>query len=327
MTGELCRFGYTPREAGFLMLAGLQSGYFLRSQFHTHIERECGALGQRFIDRALRLGHIRALPGFGNQRLYHVCARELYRQIGEPENRNRRLHAPETVRQRLMTLDYVLARSGEHYLSTAETRRETISRLVLRNSVDVDARLFDELLADRQPISLDATGGIRLGFVDDGVHGFSKWERFLRHRRPLLRAGGAATVAYASCSATRFRNAETVFRKMVGEHAGNGGVDRERIKGHFTDRRLFDERRFESFDKTRLDRLRDDQRTFAGEVFEDLYRRWRHDGDAALAGFVVTTARFETLLLASAYTWLAPIRFQERRVHRGPDSGTDQEGS
>jgi hypothetical protein len=29
------------------------------------------------------------------------------------------------------------------------------------------------------------------------------------------------------------------------------------------------------------------------------------------------------LLLASAYTWLAPIRFQERRVHHGPDSGTD----
>jgi hypothetical protein len=153
VTDELCRFGYTPREAGFLMLAGLQSGYFLRSQFNAHIERECGALGQQFIDRALRLGHIRALPGFDNQRLYHVCARALYQQIGEPDNRNRRLHAPETVRQRLMMLDYVLARPGEHCLLTAAARRETVARLVSQNSLDVDARLVDELLADRKPIS------------------------------------------------------------------------------------------------------------------------------------------------------------------------------
>jgi hypothetical protein len=327
MTGELRRFGYTPREAGFLMLAGLQSGYFLRSQFNAHIERECGALGQRFIDRALRLGHIRVLPGFGNQRLYHVCARAVYQNIGEPDNRNRRLHAPETVRQRLMMLDYVLARPGEHWLLSRAARRESVSRLVLQNSIDVDSRLADELPADRQPISLDAAGGMQLGFVDEGLSGFSKWERFLRRRRPLLRTADAATVTYATCSAVRFRNAETVFRKMVGEHAGSGGVDRGRLKGYFTDRRLFEERRFESFDKTRLDRLREDQRTFAGEVFEDLYRHWRRDGDAALAGCVATTARFETQLLPSAYTWLAPIRFQERRVHRGPDSGADQESS
>lgn len=323
MTGELRRLGYTPREADFLMLAGLQSGYFLRSQFNAHIERECGALGQRFIDRALRLGHIRGLPGIGNRRLYHVCARELYQQVGEPDNRNRRLHAPETVRQRLMMLDYVLARPGEQWLLTAEARRETVSRLVRQNSVDVDGKLVDELLADRQPISLDATGGMRLGFVDEGLRGFSKWERFLRHRRPLLRSDGATAVTYATCSTVRFRNAETIFRKMVGEHAASGGIDRERLKGYFTDRSLFEERRFESFDKTRLDRLREDQRTFAGQVFEDIYRHWRHDGDAALAGCVATAARFETLLLASAYTWLAPIRFQERRVHHGPDSGTD----
>jgi hypothetical protein len=326
MTGGLCRFGYTPREAGFLVLAGLQSGYFLRRQFNTHIERECGALGQRFIDRALRLGHIRELPGFGNQHLYHVCARALYQQIGEPDNRNRRLHAPETVRQRLMMLDFVLAWPDEQFLLTAEARRETVSRLILQNSLDVDGRLIDELLADRQPISLDGTGGARLAFVDDGLRGFSQWERFLRHRRPLLRAG-ATMVTYATCGPARFRNAETVFRRMVGEDAGAGGIDRERLKRYFAARRLFEERRFESFDKTRLDRLREDQRAYTGEVFEALYRSWQHEGDAAFAGSVATTARFETQLLAFDYNWLSPVRFQERRVRNGPDSGTDQEGS
>ena len=323
MTEEFRRFGYTPREAGFLVLAGLQSGYFLRRQFNTHIERECGAVGQRFIDRALRLGHIRALPGFANQHLYHVCARALYQQIGEADNRNRRLHAPETVRQRLMMLDYVLARPGEDWLLSTEARRETISRLFLKSSPDLDTRLIDQVLADHQPISRDVTGALRLSFVDEGVGGFSKWERFLRHRRTLLRTDGAATVTYATFGTTRFRAAATVFRKMVGEDTGGGGVDRERLKRYFSARRLFEERRFESFDKTRLDRLREDQRAFVGEVFEDLYRRWRDDGDAALAGCVTTAARFETQSLASAYTWLSPVRFQERNIHHVTNSGTD----
>jgi hypothetical protein len=322
MTDELRRFGYTPREAGFLVLAGLQSGYFLRRQFNTHIERECGAVGQRFIDRALRLGHIRASPGFANQHLYHICARALYQQIGETDNRNRRLHAPETVRQRLMLLDYVLARPGEDWLLTIEARRETISRLFLRISPDVDARVIDQVLAERQPVSRDVSGTLRLSFVDEGGGGFSKWERFLRRRRPLLRAAGMAVVTYATFGTTRFRTAATVFRKMVGEDTG-GGVDRERLKRYFASRRLFEERRFESFDKTRLDRLREDQRAFVGEVFEDIYRHWRNDGDAALAGCVTTAARFETQSLASAYTWLSPIRFQERNIHHVPDSGTD----
>jgi hypothetical protein len=323
MTSELCCFGYTPREAGFLVIAALQSGYFLRRQFNAHLGRQCGALGQRFVDRALRLGHIEALTEFGNQRLYHVCARALYQHIGEPDNRNRRLHAPETVRQRLMMLDYVLARPGEHWLLTTEARRETLSRLVLKNSLDVEARLVDQLLADRQPASLDLSGALRLGFVDEGLRGFSKWERFLRHCRPLLRANGAATVTYASYSVARFRVAATVFRRMIGEDSGTGEIDRERLKGYFAARRLFEERRFENFDKTRLDCLREDQRTFAGEVFEELYRRWRHDGDIALAECVATTAHFETQALASAYSWLSPVRFQERSIHHGPDSGTD----
>ena len=186
MTCDLGRFGYTPRESGFLVLAGLQSGYFLRRQFNTHIERECGALGQRFIDRALRLGHIQALPGFGNQHLYHVCARAIYQHLGEPDNRNRRLHAPETVRQRLMMLDYLLARPGEHWLLTTEVRSETIQQLLLKKSRDVDQKLVEQILAERDPISLDGTGALRLGFVDEGLRGFSKWERFVRRSLPLL---------------------------------------------------------------------------------------------------------------------------------------------
>jgi len=98
---------------------------------------------------------------------------------------------------------------------------------------------------------------------------------------------------------------------MVGEDTGSGGVDRERLKGYFSARHLFEERRFESFDKTRLDRLREDQRTFAGQVFEDLYRRWRYDGDAALAACAAPTARFETQSLASAYTWLHLFDFKK----------------
>jgi len=326
VNAELCRLGYTPREADFLEVAALQSGYFLRRQFNAHIERECGALGQRFIDRALALGHIGPLPGFGRQHLYHVCSRALYEEIGEPDNRNRRLHAPETVRHRLMTLDFVLARRAENWLLKQQARGAALARLMAQNTLPSDATLVAQMLTDRQPMSTDTTG-LRLAFVDEGLRSFSKWERFLKQRRPLLRADGTSAVVYAACSPARFHGAGSVFRRVAGEGSGEGGIDRDRLKGYFAARHLFEERRFENFDKARLDRLREDQRTFAGDTFETLYRSWRHAGDAALAGCTAPAARFETHQLGVAYAWLSPIRFQERKVLCGPDSSTGKESS
>jgi hypothetical protein len=41
--------GYTEREASFLYLVAAHSGYFLRRQFDSFIDRHSGAIAQHFL--------------------------------------------------------------------------------------------------------------------------------------------------------------------------------------------------------------------------------------------------------------------------------------
>ena len=54
---ELEKFGYTERESAFLYLVGMYSGYFLRRQFLASVQREDGAMAQRFLLKSIQLGH------------------------------------------------------------------------------------------------------------------------------------------------------------------------------------------------------------------------------------------------------------------------------
>jgi hypothetical protein len=314
MTASLCPLGYTERESDFMAIASLQSGYFLRRQFNTFIGRECGALGQRFIDRSLRLGHLKMMTGWGNRVVYHFCAREVYAQLGEPDNRNRREHRPDTIRRRLMILDYVIARPAEGWLLTDKARRDAFAQLgvfepdAARVTGGKNALCSDE----RQPVSVDDSGTLTFAFVDAGLRGLSEWERFLKRRRQIGQIDQAETV-FASCDSARFQLAEKLFRRVVTGEVAGGGIEIERLQGYFRARRLFEERRYEGFDQARLDRLREDRRVYAGEAFEQAYGRWREHGEDALLGLNRTRIRFRTQVLLHSYAWLSPVRFQERR--------------
>ena len=328
MTGSLCQLGYTDREAEFLIRTSL-SGYFLRNQFNTFIGRECGALGQRFIERSIQLGHVTPILGYSRQLLYHVSARAFYALLGEGDNRNRREHRPETMRHRLMILDYVIARLAENWLLTDDARRQAFSRLrgawTDAGRQAQNAGVFHK--AWRQPVSLDGNGLPRFAFVDAGVGSFSEWEEFLRARRSFLKDVGQASVVYASYEEARFRPAQRLFRRIaVGEAAG-GEVDRERLRVYFHARQLFEKQRYEEFDQARLDQLREDRRVYTGAEFEQLYTHWRQAGDAALVHITGSPLQFETRLLPQAYAWLNPIRIRERRAHHGPDTRTTKENS
>lgn len=64
--------GYTEREASFLYLVAVHSGYFFRRQFDRFIDRRSGAIAQHFLDKTRRAGHVAALD-FGQQRhVYHL---------------------------------------------------------------------------------------------------------------------------------------------------------------------------------------------------------------------------------------------------------------
>ena len=111
-------FGYTEREAAFLLTAALHGGYFLRRQYLSAIGTQSGGNAAALIDKLLALKHASVAVGCNNTKLYHLCARPFYAALGEEDNRNRRERPRFAIKNRLMGLDFVLGHSENTYLVT-----------------------------------------------------------------------------------------------------------------------------------------------------------------------------------------------------------------
>jgi hypothetical protein len=299
-----------------LRTASLLAGYFLRRHFNDFTCKECGALAQRLIERGLRLGHFKEVPALGGRVIYHVHSSGLYAALGDDGNRNRRDHQPDTIRRRLMALDQALQNSGVVWLLTLHEKVDYFEKLQI-DKANLPSSVFGGTpvpFADKQPLWLTAAGTPSFGFIDGGFRTLSHWELFLKGHRALLQQLDSAEVVFASCRQERFGQAERLFRSTVAGEVSTGGVDVVRLKKFFASRKLFDEKRYESFDQSRLDELREDKRVFAGTEFDRLYASWSARGDSELFGLRQSRLVFRTALLPQAYEWLSPIRVHERRA-------------
>lgn len=298
MTEPLAGLGYTTREASFLRVASLLSGYFLRRHFDQFNGKESGAVAQRFVERALRMGHIRAIPALGGRVVYHASAGSLYSALGEPDNRNRREHRPETLRARLMALDFAILNPQANWLLTEKAKVNCF--LALGIEVGNLPRLVE-----KQPIFL--TTGPQFAFIDSGLRTLSHWNLFLKSHRALLQRLSSADVIFASPQATRFDSAEKVFRKAIAGESSTGGLDTERLGRYFAARKAFEEKHYQEFDQTRLDELRENKQVFSGVQFEHLYSQWLASGNLTLGGLRSSRVNLHFQALSHIYEWLSPI--------------------
>jgi hypothetical protein len=211
--------GYTEREAAFLYLVAVHSGYFLRRQFDYFIDRNKGAIVMRFLEKARIAGHIEFLDYKQGWHVYHLFSRAIYRLIDDVESQNRRRKGDAQVRARLMTLDYVLENNGDHYLeSEAERIRffEQDRRLATNLFAGDDGRLCP-LLASF-PLSLTdrtrpAKSLVRVAFIDEGFATIEKFLRFLSVAEPLLCALETFELIYVGFSDFNFQAAKAAFWK------------------------------------------------------------------------------------------------------------------
>lgn len=212
-------FGYTDREAAFLYLVAVHSGYFLRRQFDYFTDRNKGSIVMRFLEKARAAGHIESLEYMQGWHVYHLCSRSIYRMVGNPESQFRRRKGDAQVRARLMALDYVLENEDDHFLEAVADRAHFFAS---------DRRIAPELFTDSDgglhpllasfPISLsDRTrpiqSSVRFAFIDEGLLTIEKFLRFLSAADLLLRAVGSFEVIYVSISATHFEAAKAAFWK------------------------------------------------------------------------------------------------------------------
>jgi hypothetical protein len=121
----LCDLGFTLREAEFLYLAAIHSGFFLQRQFDQFVgQRTSGA----FVLKAQGKG-VKAETFRRGAKLYHIQSCHIYAAAGIPESRNRQPHSHRTIAIRLLALDFVLANLDKHFLHTEQHKTDYLTTI------------------------------------------------------------------------------------------------------------------------------------------------------------------------------------------------------
>ena len=205
--------GYSERQASFIYTVAVHSGYFLRRQFNFSVQRRRGWIAANFLAKAKRAGHVREIQCAPGRLLYQLCAKQLYRIVGQKNSPNRRAKSPREVRRRLIMLDYVLAHLGkQEFLETDASRRKFFAQFGVKDDVLASASKFGELL----PVSVrrEKTLTVLFTFIDEGQRSIAKFERFLSAHDKLLCSLPAFEVIYVSIAPELFKEAQDLFRRL-----------------------------------------------------------------------------------------------------------------
>src|SRR5216117_1082409 len=104
--GAVAKFGFTDRQARFLVTVMLHSGVCLLRQYTAFAGIVHGQKTRRFFGKLVSRGFASAYPCRHNRgRVYHVHHKALYRAIGETDSRHRRPMSAARVLEGLTLLD------------------------------------------------------------------------------------------------------------------------------------------------------------------------------------------------------------------------------
>jgi hypothetical protein len=327
-TRAIIRFGYTEREAGFLCLAALHGGYFVRRQYGEFLEREDGGTITQLVEKALSKGHAKVSTFSKNARVYHLCARPFYEVLGQVDNRNRRERQPLSIKSRLMGLDFVLAHRTFSYLATEQEKVDYFTVTLKIAPGELPAKVYTSAktgattirhFIDKYPIYLaapvahGASPVVSFCYIDEGTATLSRFETYLCQYSRLFACLPRFELVYVAAGEAITRGAAGAFARCMERHRnGQGtGIDPKirRMLDHFSARHRYESRDFGSFDRAGLLRLREDQEEFSGTEIQVLYDRWKADGDGAVLDLVAPErpagpqicGTFSTCLLEHSY--------------------------
>ena len=189
-------FGFTERQAAFLVEVMLHSGFFLGRQYCTFARI---VRGQKMVDFLEKLTSRRLatpyLCGHSKARVYHLHNTSLYDAIEQRDVRFRKRMALGRALERLMILDHVLTYREfhwlgseqdkvAHFLTTTSLDRDALPRLAFGADSDITVRHFP----DKLPIGVSADGR-RHAFLYLLVNPLPlDFRVFLRRHAELLRA-------------------------------------------------------------------------------------------------------------------------------------------
>ena len=219
-------FGFTERQARFLVRVLVHAGVFLERQYCTFAGVVHGQKSHDFLAKLVGRGYATVItPGALHRgRLYHVQYKPLYEAIGEPNNRHRKPASLGRLVERLMILDAVLADTRYTWLGTEQDKlayfilgllktrlqKQEYPHLVYGEGDNHTVRYFP----DKLPIGVEGDGGWRhvfLYLVTRDVP--ADFRMFLHRHAELLRALPEWTIRLLV--PRRFRKAAALYRYAV----------------------------------------------------------------------------------------------------------------
>jgi hypothetical protein len=322
-------YGFTDRQAGFLVQVMRHAGVCVKRQYATFAGvanggEKCNA----FFAKLIRRGYAVASDCVHNRaQLFHVHHKPLYYAIGEPESRYRRPVPARRAAERLMLLDAVLASPDLEWLTTASEKVAYLTKLNPPEPVEpsADATVDAEQKATVAfpgtfPIGLEPEGRVVLLYLAT-VPWTDEFRTFLQGHAALLRVAATWTLrlvfprpvdhAYAAYQSVIREELETPLHPAtIGE-----------LKWYFEHRRKAEGGPVHPLTQKFLDKGAE---LFGNPRFTRLYRRWVVHGNTVFeaAGSPVIAealasgrAKEECLVLPHAYHHLTPL-VTHRRSHR-----------
>lgn len=295
MCAALQEIGYTAREAQFIELAALHSGYFVRRQFNAFLGQPRGRAAADFIEKLFRRNHATCDLFFRHAHIYHLSAKPLYALLGQPDNRHRRHRSAFGIKAKLMALDYVLARREDRFLATEDARveyfiehgvdRTRLPQLVYRarRGGRTTARYFVE----KFPLAVYPDGSIGLTYIDAGEYAVDGLDTFLKRYTPLIVSVPDVRLTYVADTDRNFAQATRRFeawRKAADDLLGvprDPDVIARRLR-HFADLQMIEMNQLAKFPAERFPEFRSDRKRFQNRECMALYRVWQDGGDDAV---------------------------------------------
>jgi hypothetical protein len=129
-TDAVATFGFSPRQARFLVEILIHSGVFVERQYCTFAGITHGQKTTDFLRRLVGCGYARpiATGALHRGRLFHVHYKPLYAAIGQADNRHRKPMTMGHMIERMMVLDAVLADRTFTWLGTESDKRSYFMR-------------------------------------------------------------------------------------------------------------------------------------------------------------------------------------------------------
>lgn len=312
--------GFTERQARFLTTVMLHAGVCVPRQYATFGGIVYGEKTRKFFAKLVRLRYASVYDCRHNRaRIYHLNQRALYAAIHEADSKLRRPLTLNQAIQRLMVLDAIVEDPDLVWLGTVEEKTlhmTTVTRIEPTDLPHVAAGEADarkvRYFPDRLPIGIHPGGrGVVVYVVTEPW--LDEFRVFLERHAALLRALPAWTlriVVPPQFPDIAQRSKQVVWNQLL-TPLRTETIDElrwyfEQVRTHPTPCRSND------LDE-RFYRARD---AFSAPRFKAMYRVWKQDGEAALAGAcsrVISdtvdagAGRIEVLELGHRYGHLSPL--------------------